>query len=436
MHFNLKKYNTSGLIYVDDGQIAITKIKEKKIINTNSIVFVKPYKIQVRASKMIEGKRTIKKKTMKFDIDTTLLEAIKEATKVYEAFMNDIENATIVGVEELVPSMLFKDVYKLYTDEKVKEHENSSVLQPYREKEAKQFFNKWLEPIHNMRMNDIFRTHITTLKSKMKAKDGTPLSDRSKLAVHQVVNPIYKYFNLNSNYDLKSPAIITKIDRIADNTRKFKLKDTDITSLFRKLRDYPITPVREIFMWLMHGRRRNEVLTLEWTDIDFEENTYTIRALNNKARKDMTYKLSKRLRVTLDVIGIQESGYVFKRPTNTEHFSPVTLYDHWSRVISDDNKYDLVMHQLRSCIVSYLKDKHLISTELSGYIVGHTQEVTVTDRYGTYGHDTLNDTLNLMLDKVFDDEFSEKKVVDDKLKQLQLLFPEKSVEQLKAFLNV
>jgi len=45
MHFNLKKYNTSGLTYKDDGQILASKIKDNKIIT-----FTKPYKLQVHAS--------------------------------------------------------------------------------------------------------------------------------------------------------------------------------------------------------------------------------------------------------------------------------------------------------------------------------------------------------------------------------------------------
>ena len=43
MKFDLKKYNTSGLNYVDDGQILPTKIKDNKIVSSN-IIFKKPYK--------------------------------------------------------------------------------------------------------------------------------------------------------------------------------------------------------------------------------------------------------------------------------------------------------------------------------------------------------------------------------------------------------
>ena len=70
MKFDLKRYNTSGLNYVDDGQILPTKIKDNKI--------------QVRASKMINGKRQQSKKTLTFAVTVTLLDAIKESSKVYD----------------------------------------------------------------------------------------------------------------------------------------------------------------------------------------------------------------------------------------------------------------------------------------------------------------------------------------------------------------
>ena len=36
MKFNLKKYNTSGLSYVNDGQILATKIKYNQIISSRA----------------------------------------------------------------------------------------------------------------------------------------------------------------------------------------------------------------------------------------------------------------------------------------------------------------------------------------------------------------------------------------------------------------
>lgn len=69
----------------------------------------------------------------------------------------------------------------------------------------------------------------------------------------------------------------------------------EIKELFNKLKNYPITPVREIYMFLMHGRKFGEVVSLDWRDIDFQKNIYTIRAINYKARID--FKKLEKLRI-------------------------------------------------------------------------------------------------------------------------------------------
>lgn len=279
MNFNLKKHKTAGITYKDDGKIPISKIKDSKIINTN-ITFKKPFKLQVRASKMIDGKKTIRKKTITYPASVTLLDAIKDAAKNYENMMTDIENNVIVETEEeLHAGMKFSDAFAAYVKNKIEEHQYNSVKKPYNQKGAEAFFNKYLRRIHDMTLKQIKPKHLVQLKNNMSGK-----SDRYKLHVHQYINPVYVFVNDNSNDYVKSPAKIHKKDRNWNNTREFNLSADEIKALFIKLKDYPRSPFREVFMWLMHGRRKNEVLSLQWSDIDLKNNTYTIRAINNKAR--------------------------------------------------------------------------------------------------------------------------------------------------------
>ena len=431
LSFNLTKHNTSGITYKDDGQIPKSRVKDNQIVSTNSIPFKKPYKLHIRASKMVNGQRTITKKTLTFTAETTLLDAIKKAQDTYTEMMEDSENRSILSKDTLKPTMTFKEVWNLYIIDKTLEYENDSTKDEYNTTTATQFFNKWLKPIASTAMKDIHRTDITKLKAKMKTKKGKPLADRTKLSIHQYVNPVYKYFNLNSSFDLKSPATITKNDKVKKNTRKFSLTNEEIKILFLELRDYPLSPYREVFMWLMHGRRRKEVLTLEWGHIEMEKDTYTIQAKNNKAKVDMTYHLTPRLKNILETIGIKKEGFIFKALKKTDDpLSGSTVRTHWNKI-----ETPIVMHQIRNCIATYLKNEHGASNEMAGYILGHTQSSTITERYGTFGHMKLSDTLNLMLDEIFDDEYSKKIVIDDKLQQLQQLFPNKSIEQLKVFLD-
>ncbi len=431
LSFNLSKHNTSGITYKNDNQIPKNRIKNNQIISTNSIPFKKPFKLHIRASKMVNNKRTITKKTLTFTAETTLLDAVKKAQDTYVKMMDESENRSILIKDTLKPSMTFQKVWDLYLIDKKLEYENDSTKDEYDTRTATQFFDKWLKPIASTAIKDIHRSDITKLKAKMKNKKGEPLADRTKLSIHQYVNPVYKYFNLNSSFDLKSPATITKNDKVKKNTRKFDLTNEEIKILFLELKDYPLTPYKEVFMWLMHGRRRKEVLTLEWIDVDTQKNTYTIRAINNKAKVDMTYHLTPRLKSTFNTIGIKKKGFVFNALKNPdEALSGSTVRTHWNNI-----ETSIVMHQIRNCIATYLKNVHGASNEMAGYILGHTQSSTVTERYGTFGHMKLSDTLNLMLDEIFDDKYSKIDVIDDKLHQLQQLFPNKSIEQLKTFLD-
>ncbi len=426
MHFNLIKHHTAGITYKDDGQVPKSKIKNGKIVNSN-ITFKKPFKLQIRASKMMDGKKTIRKKTITYPITSTLLDAIKAANKTYNGMMVDIENDIVKETTNLHSAMKFSEAFKAYVDYKEAEYKNSSTKTTYNSKGAYSFYKKYLTSIHNKPLNRITPVDITTLKSKMVGK-----TDRTKLAVHQWINPIYNFIGDNTPDIIKSPAKIKKSDRDFDNTRTLPLSNNEIKALFKKLRDYPVSPYREVFMWLMHGRRRNEVLSLQWSDIDLENSTYTIRTVNNKARIDMTYKLTDRLKDTLEVqAGLNDleemTGYIFRGVRdNTKSLHELRMRKHWL-----DLKEPIVMHQLRSCIVTYLKNVHNVSNEISGYILGHIQANTVTERYGTFGYEVLSNSLDLMLDDVFDDV----NPLDDKLKQLQALFPNKTKEQLEVFLN-
>ena len=345
--------------------------------------------------------------------------------------MINIEDHIIEETIGLYPSMKFSEAFDAYIEYKKEEYNNSSSKKSYNAKGAYAFYNNWLKPIHDTPLNQIRPRDITSLKSKMVGK-----SDRTKLAVHQNINPVYNFINDNSDDFVKSPAKIKKVDRSFNNKREFELSNDEIIILFKRLRDYPVSPYREVFMWLMHGRRRNEVLSLRWDDINLKKNTYTIRDVNNKARVNMTYKLTDRLRNTLEVqAGLNNidkmTGWVFRGiRDNTKPLHELRMRKYWL-----DLELPIVMHQLRACIVTYLKNIHNVSNEMSGYILGHIQSSTVTERYGTFGYEVLNDNLNLMLDEIFDDKYSKKVVIDDKLQQLQQLFPDKSIEQLKAFLD-
>ncbi len=424
--FDIKKVNTSGLSYKDDGQIPSSKIKDKKIINSN-ITFTKPYKLLIRASKMIQGKINQKKKTMVFDQNTTLLDAIKKASKVYEYLMDEI-SVEAYTKQEFTTDMPYSKVYELYLEYKVAQYEARDDKKEFPRKKFEQFHNKWLKSIMNKPIGMIDEEDIHKVVSTMK-KAG--MAERTSRGVYQSVNPIFKYFNMKAakfGINIPSPALQRDLPPL-NNERGLELTLEEIKELFNELKNYPITPVREIFMFLMHGRRFGEVVTLEWSDINFEENIYTVRALNNKARVDMIYHLSHRLKETLESIGIKKSGYIFTKINNkNEPYSKGAIRNHWK------NK-PIVIHQIRNCIATYLKNGMGIGDDVAGAILGHKQNKTITSRYGKINYYSFGKVIDDMLDEIFGEK-TVAPIDSEKLNQLKLLFPDKTEKQLIEVLNI
>ena len=197
MYFELKNRRTSGITYKDDGQIPISKTKDGKIVNTN-ISFSKPYKLQVRASKQIDRNRVIKKETLIFDPKITLLDALKEASKKYDEFMDILDNEIYKSNTSNIvkPDMLFETAWELIRN---KEDKNGKYNKP-----QKQFYKKWLQPIYKKPLNKIAPNDIRDIADKLKRAGK---AERKQRTTYQVVNYIYSEINKSTTeFVLISPA--------------------------------------------------------------------------------------------------------------------------------------------------------------------------------------------------------------------------------------
>ena len=142
----------------------------------------------------------------------------------------------------------------------------------------------------------------------------------------------------------------------------------------------------------------------------------------------MTYYLSKRLLNALKSIGIKEKGYIFTKIRNKhEHYSDGTIRNHW--------KQPIVLHQIRNCLGMYLQNKLGYGIDIVEAILGHKQNKKVTNRYAKINYTTIGKILEELLDDILDEKIMKKNASDEKLLQLQVMFPDKSIEQLKLFLN-
>jgi len=123
---------------------------------------------------------------------------------------------------------------------------------------------------------------------------------------------------------------------------------------------------RALFLFGFYGRRKTEVLDLQWKDIDFVNDIYTIRAENSKVNVDMTFQLP--LDVMEALMEFQETtGNVFEVRHIERHYKKI-------RKITGINEF--TFHWMRNLAVSALSSMGVEITHLSA-MLGHTDSGTI-----------------------------------------------------------
>lgn len=364
-----------------------------------------PFRLLIGGEVKVNGKRKRMKRVVDFPASTTMKKAIDTAQMQYRQLAADTKESmnSPLNTEELLESSgmpTFKRAFDDYINGKVTRYEANNKKIPYGKVDSVSipfgeeisFCANWLKPLYDMKLDEIKRVHLEQIMAAMKNDEGVPLAIRTKRKVYQTVNPVYSHILATTDHIIKTPASMKGLGKV-NNERNISLSVKETKALFTELAHYDHSIVQGVFMFLMHGRRLNEVLTLDWKDVNFKAGTYTIRAENNKARIDMTYSITERLQVVLDNFYQQKSGFVF--PAINDESKPLssgTIRNHW--------KSELHLHDLRHLIGGHLVNMG-ISYEIIGAILGHTPTTgNITSRYSKVKANTVSEVITSMLDEL------------------------------------
>ena len=227
--------------------------------------------------------------------------------------------------------------------------------------------------------------------SKQSANGCSPRTIRKLLL--QILKPIMQYAVDNKVIDdipnIKAPKQNRKKKIVEHAGAKLAALFQSIMTLYRDDAFY-----RALFLFALYGRRWNEIRTLQWRDIDFLDNTYTVRAENNKVGRDQTYELSAPIAEALSQIRDAQGGLVFKSPrTGRELFSPKKQLE---KVKEAAGIPELTMHYFRHILVSAMGEAGTASTILSASL-GHTNLDTVNNFYLSANHTKASKVANEMI---------------------------------------
>jgi len=191
-----------------------------------------------------------------------------------------------------------------------------------------------------------------------------------------------------------------------DNKRYFSFSTSVQTDFIHALLTYDVYMYRDIFLFLLHGRRRNEVLSLTWDMVDMEQKLYYIPAMINKARRNMSYKMTDILydRLMLHYLHACVSqntrhpkGYVFKNSQTQTRFKDLSKA--WRRFLSESDLPYIRLHDIRHLIGTYSINVLELPIEKVSHALGHTN-VETTQKYITIKPETSKQVIDKIINSV------------------------------------
>lgn len=275
--------------------------------------------------------------------------------------------------------------------------------------ERRRQYEHYIQPfIGRKAVGKIIRNDIDKIRSEMeKHGHGTQNSNGcSPRTIHkvlmQVLKPILVYAQENGAIStvpaIKLPGKRQRKKIVTDGMEKMATLYHTIMELYK---DDPF--YRGLFLFAIQGRRWNEIRTLRWQSVNFEQGYYTIEAEYNKIGETQHYDLWHPIR---EALAEQEdrSGLVFPSPvTGRELHSPKKQLNHIKRASGID---ELTMHLFRHIAVTALGENGVPGTVLSAAL-GHVNSATVDKHYRTLNHLRGSKDATAALEQIIDAEVAE-----------------------------
>lgn len=255
-------------------------------------------------------------------------------------------------------------------------------------------YDKYLKNrIGDLHPKDVTTSEVQKIINEILESGKAPQTAK---AIKEIVVAFYKFLPELGINNIDNIGKAIKIPKF-DNSRVIELTDDQTKKLFESLFTYHDIKIRTIFIWLLHGRRKGEVLNIKWEDIDFEKNIYTIDSSISKIKKTLQFSLTDTLITALKEYGIKSNGLVFSSNQNDKKIISKTGMDyHWKNIRFNTGLKNLNMHDLRH-IVGGFGVNNGFSLEVVGKTLGHTT-ANITQRYSKVQRETVKTVIDSLFE--------------------------------------
>jgi integrase len=287
-----------------------------------------------------------------WDKRTRISKAEKEANEFRESKVNPIT--------ELDENIKLDTFIKMHFDKLPNTSWTTTKIKHYENYLKKQFGNKKLTSIKQMHIKDV-----------IKEQENLRLAPRTIKTTIELLNPVFKEAIANRVIDFNPCTGVTI------KVPKSKKTVTNALSELEKIAKAIVATFEDdpyylsLYLFALQGRRKNEILSLRWENIDFVNSIYLIEDTKNGEHQQ--YSMPHMIREEL--MKFQNSrGWVYESSINRgQHINNIEKQTKKLKKLLPN----FTLHYLRNVIVSAMAQQGVSATLMSGAL-GHNNTSTLS----------------------------------------------------------
>ena len=282
--------------------------------------------------------------------DLSIENARKEAYKVMGQFT--VGKNPNTEKQKIRQDLTLKQAFEEYLDKHAKKHKKTW---DYDDKQ----FKRYLTNLQNKRLSTITRQEVERLHKKIGEENGIYSANRLLSLLKTMFNKAIQW-----GWEGSNPA--QGVKKYKEKSRDRFLQSAELPKFFKALNQETSITIKDyIFILLLTGARRGNVLSMSWDEIDFKRAIWRIPETKNGE--------------PLDIPLVDEAINILKRrkrDANSEWVFPSVTSQSghleeskrvWQRVLENSGIKDLRIHDIRRTLGSYQA-----ITGASSLIIGKT----------------------------------------------------------------
>ena len=288
------------------------------------------------------------------------------AKERYKKLMLDALNGIDPAQEKanIINSPYLKDLIFSYLED-AKTHLRQRTYIGY-----KNYINHDILPFFkNTKLIDITKKQVQSFHLNLSHKKHT---------ANRCINVLSCFFKWCIDRELMSLNFTTGIKKYKESLKEKMLNEIEVKSILNHLKQCNSINSYAIYLLLLTGARKGELLQAKWSEFDLEKGYWNKPATNTKQKKVHYIPLnSSALEVLNRLKKISNSIYLFYNPSTKTHIKDIKRY--WNNLLKETDLQDIRIHDLRHYFASMLinsgEDLYTV-----GKLIGHSN-IQTTTRY-------------------------------------------------------